>query len=174
MTNERNYIGDIFVVNGDKLSKYTCKKLQKKYPNKWGMVEVVEHLPYDKIKVNVYSLNLKCPYNKVFYISTEIINSEDICLLDWTMVKYLYNCEHVKFLISEYFKYVELYEYFINAYDRSIHVCNFGSDDIIKVFDGEWNENVIDLENWLFDKVESGEVDIFTHVKNLKLKYNLN
>lgn len=170
--NSINYAGDIFIINHNKLSKYTCKKLHN---SKYGIVEVVEHMRYGKLKVNVYEFNLKCPCNKLCYISTEIIDLIDMCLLDWTMVKYLYNCEHDKFIISDYLKYVELYDYAIDVYTRDINVCEFGSCEIIKTFDnGDWNEKVNDFENWLYDKVESGEIDIFTHVKNLKLKYGLN
>lgn len=167
-----NYIGDIFIVNGDKLSKASCKKLNN---TKYGIIKVIDNLPYDRLSVNVYQLNLRCPYNKLCYISTEVIDSKDICLLDWSMVKYIYNHEHVKFIVSDYLKYVELYEYVIDVYTRNINVCGFGSREIIKTFSNDdWNENVNDFEKWLYDKVESGEIDIFTHVKNLKLKYDLN
>lgn len=170
---DRQYYGDLYVVDGKKLSPYTNKKLQ--LTNGWGFVKVVENMSFNKVKVDVYYLDFSGFY-PVNYISTEIVEKEDIIELNWPMVMYMYNTQGFQFIIENYLHYLEIFivtseEWLGHKLGIYQYPHCFDSDKSIMTFEGDWDEQHLNITDFMIKYAEN--FDFETHIKQLKQKYNI-
>ena len=170
---DRQYYGDLYVVDGKKLSPYTNKKLQ--LTNGWGFVKVVENMSFNKVKVDIYYLDFSGFY-PVNYISTEIVEKEDIIELNWPMVMYMYNTQGCKFIIQSYLHYIEMF--IVTATEwcgQELAIFNypdcFNVNKAIKIFRGDWNEQNLEITDFMIKYMDN--FDIEGHINQLKQKYNI-
>ena len=173
---KQKYIGDIYVIDGKKLSKYTHSKLQ--LTNGWGFVKVVKNMSFNKVKVNVYYLDFGFIYKPINYISTEIVDKDDVCLLNWSMIMYMYNTQDTFYIIKDYFEYLELYCVTSFNDDNKSYIYHYGhrheDEYVVKVFDGnEWSTQYLNIQNWMIEQVELNKINIDKHISKLKSKYHI-
>ena len=167
---DRQYYGDLYVVDGKKLSSYTNRKLQ--LTNGWGFVKVVENMSFDKVKVDVYYLDFSGFY-PVNYVSTEIVEKKDIVELNWSMVMYMYNTQGCQFIIENYLHYIELF--IVSATEwcgGKLGVYDFNTNNTIMILDGDWDETHLKIQDFMI-KYMYNNFDEEQHIKNLKLKYKI-
>lgn len=170
----RNYFGDRYIINGSVLSKYARKKLGGS--DSWGFVKVKESKG-DKVIVDVYYLDFNYPNAHVNYISTEIVNKNDVVLLNWSIVRYMFNMG-VTHIVANYLEYIELFKiiYTKSDVDSNWVICEYKP---LKDFEYKplkfytsYFECYSEGQNWMFDQIEQGKVDIINHIETIKKKYN--
>ena len=170
---DRQYYGDLYVVDGKKLSSYANKKLQ--LTNGWGFVKVVENISFDKVKVDVYYLDFVGFY-PVNYISTEIVEKKDIIELNWPMVMYLYNTQGCQYIIENYLHYIEIFivtceEWLGHKLGLYPYPHCFDSNKAIKIFEGDWHNQHLNITDFMIKYMDNFDVE--NHIKKLKLKYKI-
>ena len=173
MYTDRKYYGDLYVVNGDVLSKFAKKKLA--LTQNWGFVKVIEE-KLDKLVIDVFYLDFPYYNHQVNFVSTEVVDKEDISLLDWNMVRYMYNIG-VKYIVENYLQYIELFDIkSIGWFEESKwyifrYPGNFkSSKEALKEYDNYWQCHE-EGTAWMFDQIESGKIDIKEYMKELKKHY---
>lgn len=175
MFNDRNFYGELYVVNGNVLSKYAKNKLV--LTSNWGFAKIIEE-KLDKVIIDVYYLQFSYYGYDVNHVSWEIVEKKDLCFLDWNMVKYMYNMG-VQYIVEDYLKYVELFvcTKFGWFKDSIYGIVNFPlsyktSKDAIKTYCSH-HELHSEGTAWMVDQIESGKIDINEHINNLKSKYKI-
>ncbi len=169
----RNYYGcDLKVINSKCVSKYTAKKLM--LTKCWGFVKVVEE-KLDKVVVDVFYLDFSFAHAPINFVSREIVEKKDISLLDWNMVRYMYNMG-IPYIVENYLRYMEVFDTYSIGYSWNHNekwcISYYDKEEILKEYDDFFTLHS-EGRAWMFDQIESGKIDIVEHIKKLKAKYKL-
>ena len=180
-TFERQYYGERYVISADMLSKYAKKKLA--ISHNYGFVKIIdEFIGTDKVKVDVYYLDF-CygGFHPANFVSTEIVDKNDIKHLNWNTVKELYK-SGVKYIVENYLLYLEIYNtsatgWNIFSKNKQYGIYNwpdcFNAEDAIQIYDNYDDLHTLGTE-WMIEQVESGNVNIEEQINQLCKKYNMN
>lgn len=177
-SSDRQYKGDLYCVSGKNLSKYAQKHLLLTHG--YGFINVVEKYPNTgKVKVDVYYLDFTYPLSHVNYISTEIVNENNIHIMDWSMVMHIHNNDRRSFIIENYLHYLEVYNtsaiscFYFDG-DNRYAIYNwpncFDEGKAIKIYES-FNDLHTLGKDWMIQQVETGKINLDKVIKNLKLKY---
>lgn len=177
-SSDRQYKGDLYCISGENLSKYAQKHLQLTHG--YGFVNVTEKYPNTgKIKVDVYYLDFAYPTSHVNYISTEIVDENDIYLMDWSMVMNIYNNGGHNFIVENYLHYLEVYNTSAISWgcsdgDNRHAIYNwpdcFDEGKAIKIYES-FNDLHTLGKDWMIQQVETGKINLDEIIKKLKSKY---
>lgn len=171
---DHNYLGKLYIVKAKCLSKYARKSLRSplftvhnneegdfigltsEYLGEeydWGLVKITEDFG-DKVKGMVYLLDVHCCYQYGNLVSEEIIEKEDLVLLNWPMVMYLYNVLGWDWLVDSYLRYLEIFSTGRSGITSDWAIRDFKTDKVLKEFKDreDYDENYVP---WMIKQVET-------------------